>query len=162
LRVDLASFLETNAWVRTSGYASAAELCVVKTELLAKVRAGLDLVEAAALPLVSATGCQLISVAGEARVGQTVLVSAANGAVGRCAVFTAKDRACFVIACVRAKDVEAASRLGAHRVVALDDPVAVRAVEPVDLVTNCLHGLTPTSLLAKVKSGGLFASVTGA
>jgi NADPH:quinone reductase-like Zn-dependent oxidoreductase len=143
------------------GYHSYAELCVVKVELLARVPAGLDLVAAAALPLVSATGCQLISVAGEARVGQTVLVSGANGAVGRCAVFTAKDRGCFVIAGVRAQNADAASRLGADRVVALDDATAVRELEPVDLVANCVRGPTAAGLLAKVKSGGLFASVTG-
>ena len=38
-----------------------AELCVVKAESLAKIPAGLDLVEAAALPLVTTTGYQLIA-----------------------------------------------------------------------------------------------------
>jgi NADPH:quinone reductase-like Zn-dependent oxidoreductase len=143
------------------GYHTYAELCVVKAELLAKVPAGLDLVAAAALPLVSATGCQLVSVAGETRAGQIVLVSGANGAVGRCAVFTAKDRGCVVIAGVRGKDLDAASRLGADHLAALDDPTAMRALPLVDLVANCVRGPTATSLLAKVKPGGLFASVTG-
>jgi len=155
---DLAIGEKVFAW----GYHTYAELCAVKADLLAKLPAELDLVEAAALPLVSATGCQLVSVAGEIRAGQTVLVSGANGAVGRCAVFTAKDRGCIVIAGVRSKDVDVASRLGADRVVALDDSAAMRALEPVDLVANCVRGPTATNLLAKVKSGGLFASVTGA
>jgi NADPH:quinone reductase-like Zn-dependent oxidoreductase len=154
---DLAIGEKVFAW----GYHSYAELCAVKAELLAKVPAGLDLVAAAALPLVSATGCQLISVAGETRAGQTVLVSGANGAVGRCAVFAAKDQGCIVVAGVHAKDVDAAARLGADRVVALDDAAVMRALEPVDLVANCVRGPTATSLLAKVKPGGLFASVTG-
>jgi len=154
---DLAIGEEVFAW----GYHTYAELCVVKAKLLARVPAGLDLVKAAALPLVSATGCQLISVAGEAKAGQTVLVSGANGAVGRCAVFTAKDRGCTVIAGVRAKDLDAASRLGADQTVAVDDEAAMRALEPVDLVANCVRGPTATRLLAKVKPGGLFASVTG-
>ena len=46
----------------------------------------LDLVEAAALPLVTITGNQLISVAGGIQSGQTVLVSGAFGTVGRAAV----------------------------------------------------------------------------
>jgi NADPH:quinone reductase-like Zn-dependent oxidoreductase len=154
---DLAIGEKVFAW----GYHTYAELCAVKADLLAKLPAGLDLVAAAALPLVSATGCQLISVAGEIRAGQTVLVSGANGAVGRCAVFTAKDRGCIVIAGVRLKDVNVASQLGADRVVALDDSAAMRALEPVDLVANCVRGPTATNLLAKVKSGGRFASVTG-
>ena len=41
-----------------------AELCVVKAAVLAKVPKGLDLVQAAALPLVTTTGNQLISATG--------------------------------------------------------------------------------------------------
>jgi NADPH:quinone reductase-like Zn-dependent oxidoreductase len=142
-------------------YHTYAELCAVKVDLLAKVPAGLDLVKAAAVPLVSATGSQLISVAGQPKAGDTVLVSGANGAVGRCAVFTAKGRGCIVIAGVRAKDRKAALLLGADRVVALDDEAAIRALAPVDLVANCVRGSTATRLLGVVKPGGLFASVTG-
>lgn len=142
-------------------YHTYAELCAVKADLLARMPVELDFDVAAALPLVAATGCQLIAVAGEAKPRETVLVSGANGAVGRCAVFTAKDRGCVVIAGVRAKDVGAASQLGADRVVALDDAAAMRALPAVDLVANCVRGATAESLLAKVKRGGLFASVTG-
>src|ERR1700735_4650001 len=41
-----------------------AELCVVKAAVLAKVPKGLDLIEAAALPLVTTTGNQLLSATG--------------------------------------------------------------------------------------------------
>jgi NADPH:quinone reductase-like Zn-dependent oxidoreductase len=40
-----------------------AKLCIVKANLLAKVLDDLDLVEAAAVPLVTITGNQLISIA---------------------------------------------------------------------------------------------------
>ena len=75
-----------------------AELCAIKANLLAKVPDGLDLVEAAALPLVTLTGSQLISVASGVKSGQTVLVSGATGSVGRAAVYTAKDKGARVIA----------------------------------------------------------------
>jgi NADPH:quinone reductase-like Zn-dependent oxidoreductase len=142
-------------------YHTYAELCAVKATLLARVPAGLDLDTAAALPLVSATGCQLIAVAAQPKAGQTVLVSGANGSVGRCAVFAAKDRGCRVIAGVRSRDVGAAARLGADQVVALDDQVAMDALAAVDLVANCVRGETAAALLRKVTPGGLFASVTG-
>jgi NADPH:quinone reductase-like Zn-dependent oxidoreductase len=144
-------------------YHTYAELCAVKAELLAKVPERLELEQAAALPLVGATGIQLISVAGQVERGQRVLVSGANGAVGRCAVFAAKERGCFVIAGVRAKDKDKdiASQLGADEVIALDDEAAMREIMPVDLVANCVRGATAAALLAKVKSGGLYASVTG-
>jgi NADPH:quinone reductase-like Zn-dependent oxidoreductase len=142
-------------------YHTYAEFCAVKANLLAKVPESLGLDQAAALPLVSATGCRLISEAGNAQAGQRVLVSGANGAVGRCAVLTAKDRGCIVLAGVRKKDIDAASQLGADEVIALDDDGAMRAMVLVDLVANCVRGATAASLLAKVKPGGLYASVTG-
>ena len=66
-----------------------AELCVVKAAILAHIPEGIDLVEAAALPLVTTTGNQLISLGSDVKSGQTVLISGAAGNVGRCAVFTA-------------------------------------------------------------------------
>ena len=74
-----------------------AELCVVRAAVLAKVPKGLDLIQAAALPLVTTTGNQLLS-ATEIKAGQTVLVVGAIGNVGRSAVFTAKQRGAIVIA----------------------------------------------------------------
>jgi NADPH:quinone reductase-like Zn-dependent oxidoreductase len=142
-------------------YHTYAEFCAVNAQLLAKVPERLDLERTAALPLVSATGIQLISVAGQVERGQRVLVSGANGAVGRYAVFAAKERDCILIAGVRAKDKDIASQLGADEVIALDDAAAMREIMPVDLVANCVRGATAAALLAKVKSGGLYASVTG-
>jgi NADPH:quinone reductase-like Zn-dependent oxidoreductase len=58
-----------------------AELCVVKAEVLAKVPKGLDLIQAAALPLVTVTGNQLMS-ATEIKARLTVMVVGAVGNVG--------------------------------------------------------------------------------
>src|ERR1700722_9811531 len=58
-----------------------AELCVVKAASLARVPTGLDLIEAAALPLVTTTGNQLISQGVGIETGQTVLVAGAAGGV---------------------------------------------------------------------------------
>ena len=143
-------------------YHTYAELCAVKVALLAKVPDGLDLVEAAALPLVTATGSQLISVASGPKAGQTVLVSGALGGVGRSAVFTAKDRGAVVIAGVRKTQLEAAMSLGADQVVAIDDDDALDAIAPVNVVANTVRGPTAQRLLGKVKQGGIYASVTGA
>ena len=68
-----------------------AQLCVVKADILAQVPKGLDLIQAAALPLVTTTGNQLASATG-IKAGQTVLVAGAAGNVGRSAVFTARQR----------------------------------------------------------------------
>src|SRR5580704_13187562 len=68
-----------------------AELCVVNAGILAKIPKGLDLIRAAALPLVTVTGNQLSTATGIGA-GQTGIVAGAVGNVGRSAVFTAKER----------------------------------------------------------------------
>jgi NADPH:quinone reductase-like Zn-dependent oxidoreductase len=138
-----------------------AELCAVKASVLAKIPDGVDLVEAAALPLVTMTGSQLISMASGVKAGQTVLVSGAVGSVARAAVRTAKDEGAVVIAGVLKKQLEAAKNIGADQVVALDDQAAFSALVPVDIVANTVRGVTAEQLLSKVKDGGTFASVTG-
>jgi len=143
-------------------YHTYAELCAVKAGLLAKVPKGLNLVDAAALPLVTMTGSQLIYVAGEVKPGQTVLVSGAAGSVGRSAVFAAKDRGAVVLAGVLKKQLDGMKNLGADRVVALDDPATFADLEKVDVVANTVRGKTAEDLIGKVKEGGIFASVTGA
>jgi NADPH:quinone reductase-like Zn-dependent oxidoreductase len=143
-------------------YHTYAELVADKAALFAKAPETLDLVDAAAIPLVGLTGSQLISVAGRVRPGQTVLVSGAAGAVGRCAIYTAKVSGARVIAGVLRSQLDQAGSIGADETIALDDPAAFAAIPQVDVLANTLRGKTATDLLAKVKSGGTFASVTGA
>jgi NADPH:quinone reductase-like Zn-dependent oxidoreductase len=139
-----------------------AELCAVKADLLAKIPEGLDVVDAAAYPLGALTGGELISVAGGIQAGQSVLVSGSFGGVGRSAIFVAKDRGGVVTAGVRKSEIEAAKSLGADHVLALDDPAAMDALQPFDMVANAVRGKTAEQLIAKVKPGGMFVSVTGA
>ena len=143
-------------------YHTYAELVTDKATLFAKVPETMDLVDAAAIPLVGVTGSQLVSVAGELQPGQTVLVSGAAGAVGRCAVYMAKALGARVIAGVLRSQLDQADSIGADETVALDDPAAFAAIPKVDVVANALRGKAATDLLAKVKDGGTFASVTGA
>ena len=139
-----------------------AELCVVKATSLAKVPAGLDLIEAAALPLVTTTGNELISEGAAIKTGQTVLVAGAAGGVGRSAVFTAKHRGAFVIAGVLKRQVGEAPSIGADQVVATDDESAMDILPLLDAVADTVGGRTAEKLISKVKPGGVFASVLGA
>jgi len=138
-----------------------AELCVVKAAILAKVPKGLDLIQAAALPLVTTTGNQLISATG-INAGQTVLVVGAAGNVGRSAVFTAKQRGAVVIAGVMKSQIDAAKTIGADQLVATDDDSAIANLAMLDAVADTVNGKTAEKLIAKVKPGGVFASVLGA
>ena len=138
-----------------------AELCVVKAAILAKVPKGLDLIQAAALPLVTTTGNQLISATG-IKAGQTVLVVGAAGNVGRSAVFTAKQRGAVVIAGVLKSQMDDAKTIGADQMVATDDDNAIANLPMLDVVADTVNGKTAEKLIAKVKPGGVFASVLGA
>jgi NADPH:quinone reductase-like Zn-dependent oxidoreductase len=138
-----------------------AELCVVKADVLAKIPKGLDLIQAAALPLVTVTGNQLLQATG-IEAGQTVLVLGAVGSVGRSAVFTAKQRGATVVAGVLKKQMNEAKTVGANQVVATDDDEAIANFPPVDAVADTVGGKTAETLISKVKPRGVFASVNGA
>jgi NADPH:quinone reductase-like Zn-dependent oxidoreductase len=135
-----------------------AELCVIKADVLAKVPTGLDLIDAAALPLVTVTGNQLLSATG-IKAGQTVLVVGAVGNVGRSAVFTAKERRAIVIAGVLKRQSDEAKTAGADQVVATDDDAAIADLAPVDAIADAVGGRTAEKLIAKVKPEGVYASV---
>ena len=137
-----------------------AELCVVKADVLADIPVGLDLIQAAALPLVTVTGNQLLS-ATEIKAGQTVMVVGAQGNVGRSAVFTAKSRGAIVISGVLKRQMDEAKTGGADQLVATDDDDAIANLPPLDAVADTVGGRTAEKLIAKVKAGGVFASVTG-
>src|SRR5882757_593702 len=148
---------------RVMGVADAAdaELVVAKLSAMTHVPEGLDLIEAAALPVVTMTGEQLITKGTGIQAGQTVLVTGAAGSVGRSAVRAAKKAGAVVIAGVRKAQVKAAAGLGADEVLALDDAAALERLGFVDAVANTVAGKTAEELLGKVKQGGVFASVVG-
>ncbi len=138
-----------------------AELCVAKAAILAKVPRGLDLIQAAALPLVTTTGNQLLSATG-IKSGQTVMVVGAVGNVGRSAVFIAKERGATVMAGVLKRQMDVAKTAGADQLVATDDQTAIANLPPLDAVADAVGGKTAETLIAKVKPGGVFASVLAA
>ncbi len=148
--------------VMALGNRAYAELAVVEAKDLAFVPEKLDLVKAAALPLVTLTGEQLITRGTKIQRGQTVLVSGAVGNVGRSAVWTAKKAGAEVIAGVKKSQVKEAATLGADQVLALDDVAAMEKLGFIDAVADTVGGRTAEMLLGKVKQGGVFASVLGA
>jgi NADPH:quinone reductase-like Zn-dependent oxidoreductase len=147
--------------VMALGNKAYAELAVVAAKDLAFVPEKLDLVKAAALPLVTLTGEQLITRGTKIQAGQTVLVTGALGSVGRSAVWTAKKAGAKVIAGVKKSQVKEAASLGTDQVLALDDEGALAKLGFIDAVADTVDGETAQKLLGKVKQGGIFASVLG-
>jgi NADPH:quinone reductase-like Zn-dependent oxidoreductase len=142
------------------GWRSYAEKTSIQADALAPLPPALDPVDAGALPLVITTGAQLVAHA-DPKPGQTMLVTGAAGAVGRVAVFVAKERGARVIAGVRKKQLDAARELGADEVVAIDDDAELRRMPEVDLIADTVSGATIEKLLPRLRSGGVLASVLG-
>jgi len=138
-----------------------AELCVVKASELAKIPEGLELTTAAAVPLVSVTGDQLMRDGAKAQAGQTILLTGALGSVGRIALFAALDIGAKVIAGVRKKQIDEALALGAIAAIDLTEDDAIATLGLVDAVADTIGGETATKLIAKVKPGGNYGSVVG-
>jgi NADPH:quinone reductase-like Zn-dependent oxidoreductase len=136
--------------------ATYAEVVAVKGAVLAHLPDGLDLVDAAALPLVALTGDQLVRLATKVQRGQTILVSGALGSVGRAAVHVAKKLGASVIAGVRTSQLAEAKTLGVSGTVAIDDDAAIAALPLVDGVADTVGGETAAKLCGRVKEGGHF------
>jgi NADPH:quinone reductase-like Zn-dependent oxidoreductase len=138
-----------------------AQVVVAPVDAWAEVPDGLDLVEAAALPLVALTGAQLIEEAVRLQGGETLLITGAVGGVGRSAVFVARERGARILAGVRARQRPEATKLGAAGVIALDDPSGLADVPELDAIADTVGGETTEKLILRLKSGGRVGSVVG-
>jgi NADPH:quinone reductase-like Zn-dependent oxidoreductase len=142
-----------------------AEFVVAPEANWAKLPDGLGARDAGAYPLVLLTGDQLIAATLESPNGNgsglTVLVTGALGAVGRVAVWVAKQRGCAVLAGVRTKQIEAAKELAADGIVALDDEASLAQLPPIERIADTVSGETLARLLPKLKPGGIIGSALG-
>ena len=136
--------------------ATYAQIVAVPGALVTHLPDGVDPIDAAAIPLVSLTGDQLVRLATQAEAGQIILVSGALGSVGRAAVHIAKKLGAKVIVGVRARQLAEAESLGAYSAVALDDDDAIARLEAVDGIADTVGGAIAAQLLRKVKPDGRF------
>jgi NADPH:quinone reductase-like Zn-dependent oxidoreductase len=133
-----------------------AELVAVDDSEVTHLPDGVDLVDAAAIPLISLTGDQLVRLATNVKKGQVVLITGALGSVGRAAVHTAKKIGAQVIAGVRGKDLDDARSLGVSDVLAIDDDQAIENFRLVDAIADTVGGEVAAKLIARVKPDGSF------
>jgi NADPH:quinone reductase-like Zn-dependent oxidoreductase len=133
-----------------------AELVAVEDSEVIHLPDGVDLADAAAIPLIALTGDQLVRVTTNVKKGQVVLITGALGSVGRAAVHTAKKIGAHVIAGVRGKDLDGARSLGVPDVLAIDDDEAIEKFRIVDAIAETVGGDVAVKLIAKVKQNGFF------
>jgi NADPH:quinone reductase-like Zn-dependent oxidoreductase len=136
-----------------------AERVVATDEAWAEVPEGLNLPDAAALPLVTLTGSQLVEESLAPRPEGTILVTGALGSVGRTAVFVAKTRGLRVWAGVRRSQKDAATALGVDGVIALDDEIDCRRLPTLDGIADTVGASVTERLLDRLRRGGVVASV---
>ncbi len=141
--------------------ATYAELVAVDDSDVTHLPDGVDLADAAAIPLVALTGDQLVRLATNVQNGQVVLVTGALGGVGRAALHTAKKIGAQVVAGIRGKELDAARSLGVSEVLAIDDDDAIEKFGLVDAIADTVGGEVAAKLIAKVKQGGSFGYTTG-
>jgi NADPH:quinone reductase-like Zn-dependent oxidoreductase len=139
---------------------SYAEYVTARAEHLTVIPDGLELEDAAALPLVTTTGAQLIQHIQPKR-GDLVLVTGALGNVGRSAVYMAKHQGARVIAGVKAEQKEQASSLGVDQVVGIDDSKEISELPELDAIADTVDQDVIGKLIPKLKPSGVLGSVLG-
>lgn len=113
---------------------------------------GLGFAAAAGLPVAGLTGAQMIEEHIRPAAGETILITGAVGAVGRCAVHVAQANGARVVAAVRSSQAEEARALGAHEVVPLDGTPS--DLLRFDHVGDTVGGPAVTALCRRMTAGG--------
>jgi NADPH:quinone reductase-like Zn-dependent oxidoreductase len=139
---------------------SYAELLTTTSNVLTRIPGGMDDKQAAALPLVTTTGAQLIDRIGPGP-GDTILVTGAFGNVGRSAVYAAKQRGARVIAGVLSVQKDDARSVGADQIVATDSDDEIASLPALNAIADTVGGQLIGKLIPKLEPGGTLGSVLG-
>ncbi|MFH8566123.1 NADP-dependent oxidoreductase [Streptomyces sp. NPDC017988] len=136
---------------QAGGYA---EYVAAPARRFAPKPAGIDHVQAAALPLAALTAWQgLVETAG-LRAGQRVLIHAAAGGVGHLAVQIAKAHGAYVIGTARTEKHDFLRGLGVDEVVDYARVDFTEAISDVDIVLDGVGGTYGTRSVEVLRHGG--------
>ncbi|MFE2353777.1 NADP-dependent oxidoreductase [Streptomyces parvulus] len=141
------------------GHGSHAEYVTAPARPFTHKPAGIDHVQAGALPLVSLTAWQALVERADVRPGQRVLIHAAAGGVGHVAVQIAKARGAHVIGTASAGKHEFLRSLGADETVDYRETDFAEAVKDVDVVLDTIGGDTSLRSLRVLRPGGVVVSI---
>jgi NADPH:quinone reductase-like Zn-dependent oxidoreductase len=141
------------------GVGSHAEYVTGPARAFAAKPAGLDHVQAGALPLAALTAYQALVDTAEVRAGQRVLIHAAAGGVGHLAVQIAKSRGAYVIGTAGAPKHDLVRSFGADEVVDYRAVDFRDAVRDVDMVLDPVSDDTRARSLDVLRPGGILVSL---
>ena len=141
------------------GHGSHAEYVAAPARAFVPKPAGIDHVQAGALPLVSLTAWQALVENAELQPGQRVLIHAAAGGVGHVAVQIAKARGAYVIGTASAAKHDFLRELGVDEAIDYRETDFAEAVKDVDVVLDMLGGETALKSLRVLRPGGIVVSI---
>lgn len=121
--------------------------------------AGLDHVEAAALPLAGLTAYQALVEIAQVVAGQRVLVHAAAGGVGHLAVQIAKAKGAFVIGTASAAKHDYLASIGVDRAVDYRTEDFTELLEELDIVVDPIGGDYAARSASVLRDGGHLMSI---
>ncbi|WIX76652.1 NADP-dependent oxidoreductase [Amycolatopsis carbonis] len=137
-----------------------AEYVVVEARNLAPLPGDVDFTVGASLTMTGLTAWQGLFEHGHLRVGQSVLVHGAAGAVGSMATQLAREAGAYVIGTGRAAGRQAALDFGANEFIDLENDT-LEDVGGVDLVFDVFGGDIGKRSARLVRAGGTLVTVTG-
>jgi NADPH:quinone reductase-like Zn-dependent oxidoreductase len=136
------------------GAGSHAEYVAGPARAFALKPAGVDHVQAGALPLVALTAWQALVDTARVSPGQRVLIHAAAGGVGHVAVQIAKARGAYVIGTASAANHDLVRSLGADEMIDYHTADFAETVRDVDVVLDPMSGDYPARSLRTLRPGG--------
>jgi NADPH:quinone reductase-like Zn-dependent oxidoreductase len=138
-----------------------AEYAAVAANLVAKVPASIDDVDAAALPLAGLTAWQCLHDVLRVQPGQRVLIHAGAGGVGHIAIQLAKSMGAIVATTASAGRFEVLRGLGADERVDYRNERFEDRIAPVDAVFDTQGGAILLRSIAHTKKGGAVVTIGG-
>lgn len=136
-----------------------AEKVIVPAAVLARVPDGLDLADAAAIPMGALTGTELVEKGLQPARGDRILVTGAGGSVGRAAVYAAVEAGAEVVAGIRAGGEAAVADLPLAGTVDINDLAAVEKAGPFAGIADTVGGEVAERLARFIAPGRRMASV---
>ncbi|MER7028003.1 MULTISPECIES: NADP-dependent oxidoreductase [Streptomyces] len=144
------------------GVGAFAEYVLAPARALVAKPAGIDHVQAGALPLAALTAWQALVDTAGLGAGQRVLIHAAAGGVGHLAVQIAKARGAYVIGTASAPKHAFVRGLGADEMIDYHAVDFAEAVRDVDVVLDPIAGEYGPRSLRTLRPGGAYVSILGA
>lgn len=136
-----------------------AEYVAVPPRHLVRKPAGIDHVQAAALPQAALTAWQALVDTANVRPGQRVLIHAAAGGVGHLAVQIAKSLGAHVIGTARAQKHELLRSIGADEVIDYTRTDFAEELRDLDVVLDAVGGDYPMRSMRTLRRGGTLISL---